>query len=465
MKHYFSFAIMILLTFSGSSQTVTIYGIITHPKDKKVYVRYYKDYLTWEEQTIDSATLDKMGNFSMSFPWKGAYPADFYHGDEMTSMYLIPGDSLKLSLDTKAFDETLKYGGKGSDVNNYMAQKFLQFPNVSGNEYNLGENDFTKYIDSVHTAELEHFNQYWAKIPLKSPAVDAFMDYALAEINYGWGGAKSEYPGLYAYINQLKEPLIVSEHYYDYMKKLSVNNPKAMLSSAYLEYVTGYVNSETRKLFQQDSTRKYFDVKQEFVEQNFSGSLKEYVFANWIYDLLTDENNIAKAKPLFEKYIKAVKNNMYSSILEHVMSNASLLAVGNLAPDFKCMDFDGNMVSLSDFKGKVVYLDIWASWCGPCRMEIPYARKLEGKLEGKNVIFLCVSIDEDENAWRKIIAEKEMKGVHLISKGSFASDVAKLYNVTGIPHYIIIDQEGNIVNINAKRPSEGVQEELEQLIK
>jgi len=106
---------------SFTQNTVTVGGTISHPKDDKVYIKYYKDYISYAEGIADSATLDKKGNFNMNFTWDHASPVTFYHGDEITEMFVSPGDSLHLSLDTKQFDETVKYEGRGAIIpNNIM---------------------------------------------------------------------------------------------------------------------------------------------------------------------------------------------------------------------------------------------------------------------------------------------------------------------------------------------------------
>lgn len=140
------------------------------------------------------------------------------------------------------------------------------------------------------------------------------------------------------------------------------------------------------------------------------------------------------------------------------------LAPGLPSPEFNLLDLEGKSVSLKDFKGKIVYLDIWASWCSPCRAEIPAAKKLEEELKNQNVVFLYISIDNDEDVWRKIIKEKQMTGIHLISKGGFSSEIVQTYNINGVPRYILIDKNGIIVNGNAKRPSGGIKEEIEKLL-
>jgi thiol-disulfide isomerase/thioredoxin len=168
---------------------------------------------------------------------------------------------------------------------------------------------------------------------------------------------------------------------------------------------------------------------------------------------------------MLDKYAVTTKNKEYLTILNNAYSTGSKLMPGKAAPEFTCSDVNGKMISLKDFRGKVVYLDIWASWCGPCLKEIPSAKKLEEDFRGKDVVFLCVSIDQNENAWKKIIKEKEIVGIHLISKGDFDSEIAKKYNVKGIPRYYIIGKDGNIVNNNAERPSSNVKPDIEKLLK
>lgn len=140
------------------------------------------------------------------------------------------------------------------------------------------------------------------------------------------------------------------------------------------------------------------------------------------------------------------------------------ISVGKPAPNFTFADANGKKYSLSDFLGKVVYLDAWASWCGPCRQQIPAAKTLEEKYKDKAVVFLAVSIDANEAAWRKCLTDFTPAGIQLLAKGDngkFATE----YNLTTIPRYILIDKKGNIASADAKRPSMGVEPDIDFLLK
>ena len=126
---------------------------------------------------------------------------------------------------------------------------------------------------------------------------------------------------------------------------------------------------------------------------------------------------------------------------------------GGQAADFTYPDVDGKMVSLSDFKGKVVLVDVWATWCGPCRQQIPYLKKLEEEMHGTDVVFGGVSVDEskDKQKWLDFIKTEGLKGVQLLAGGW--SKITKDYKITGIPRFMVFDKKGNIVSVDVPRPS------------
>lgn len=128
-------------------------------------------------------------------------------------------------------------------------------------------------------------------------------------------------------------------------------------------------------------------------------------------------------------------------------------AGGGPAVDFTYPDLKGKQTSLSDFKGKVVLVDVWATWCGPCKGEIPHLKKLEKEMHGTDVVFMSVSVDveKDHQKWKDFVASEELGGVQLFASGW--SDIAKFYNIKGIPRFMVFDKKGNIVSTDAPRPS------------
>lgn len=145
------------------------------------------------------------------------------------------------------------------------------------------------------------------------------------------------------------------------------------------------------------------------------------------------------------------------------------LPKGTPSPTFENYEnYAGGTTSLSDLKGKYVYVDIWATWCGPCKREIPSLKEVEKKYHGKNIEFVSISVDNGrgykaatreeseklaKEGWNKMVKEKELGGIQLYSDKAWQSDFVKNYKINGIPRFILIDPAGNIVSPDAPRPS------------
>jgi thiol-disulfide isomerase/thioredoxin len=109
---------------------------------------------------------------------------------------------------------------------------------------------------------------------------------------------------------------------------------------------------------------------------------------------------------------------------------------------------------IAQFKGKVVYVDFWASWCGPCIMEMPNSEKLHEKLKGKDVVFLYISLDSDSKAWQRGLQRVKNKGYHFLPEKSVTAQIAKDFGINSIPRYMIVDKSGKVVVKDAPRPGD-----------
>lgn len=114
------------------------------------------------------------------------------------------------------------------------------------------------------------------------------------------------------------------------------------------------------------------------------------------------------------------------------------------------VDVDGKPVDFSIFKGSYVYIDLWASWCGPCCKEVPHLQKLEKEIQNPNVKFVSISIDKNEKAWRAKMKMLNMHGHQFLNQDN---SLAEALNVRGIPFFMIYDKEGKLYMSNAPRPS------------
>ena len=127
------------------------------------------------------------------------------------------------------------------------------------------------------------------------------------------------------------------------------------------------------------------------------------------------------------------------------------------SPEFKkYINYKGGKSSLKDFRGSYVFIDVWATWCGPCKYEMPFIGKVEKQFHDKNIKFVSISVDrlKDETKWRNMIKAQGLSGIQLLADKEIASSFIAGYYIQAIPRFIILDKEGKIVNSDAPRPSE-----------
>jgi thiol-disulfide isomerase/thioredoxin len=146
---------------------------------------------------------------------------------------------------------------------------------------------------------------------------------------------------------------------------------------------------------------------------------------------------------------------------QQIHSSAAALEVGKPSPVFEDYEnYAGGTTSLTDLKGKYVYIDIWATWCGPCKRERPSLKALEKKFKGKNIEFVSISVDNvdgrrgSRDSWLSMVKNEQLGGIQLFADQDFNSKFIREYNINSIPRFILIDPSGNIVEANAMRPSD-----------
>jgi thiol-disulfide isomerase/thioredoxin len=322
----------VFLLFVSCSQTpkdyVSLFGKITNVNEhKKITISnrngYKKDIKINDDGTFRDTLQIKEGFYRFS------------DGNEVGNVYLKNNNTISFTLDTKAFDETLKFEGDDADRSNFIiANSLLQENYLSEDLFESTEIEFSKAFEKLELA-------------------------------------------------------------YD-----SLKNEYSHLDSTYFE--------------NQD---KDFESLKKSYKNYFMGKLK-----------------IRK-----------------------------ILGKGTISPVFSNYEnHKGGTTSLSDFKGKYVYIDIWATWCGPCKVEIPFLKKIESRYHDSNIEFVSISVDDARRsgtmekahkAWKTMVTKKELSGVQLFTGSGWETDFVQNFKVSGIPRFILIAPDGTIVNADAPRPS------------
>jgi len=374
----------------------------------------------------------------------------FRYNNETSGFYLKPGDNLNLSLDTNEFDESIVYSGIGSTENNYLVQKFLKdegLGKLGAYQYlgTLNENDYVKIADSVKKLEFEYLESQKDIDP-------DFRVLEEASITYNWVNRLDRYELYRRHVTEEKD-FEVSENYPDYNRGLNLEDETLLGINDYSAYLISYYNKKAKDLAQQNNTAidiTYLktlnsEIKSPVIKEkllyaaarsgiSYTESVQDY------YDVfMASSTDDVHKEDITEKYKKLIK-----------------LSKGQPSPKFvNYENYNGSKTSLDDLKGKYVYIDVWATWCGPCIREIPSLKEVEKNYHEKNIAFVSLSIDakNDHDKWIEMIKEKELSGIQIFADNNGRSQFITDYGIQGIPRFLLIDPEGNIVNSNAPRPS------------
>lgn len=163
--------------------------------------------------------------------------------------------------------------------------------------------------------------------------------------------------------------------------------------------------------------------------------------------------NEAFVSYLYDNSTQSVRNT-YTEKIERLRANKlpDLNAVRKKAFDFLLQDSTGKDYRLADFKGKMLFIDFWASWCAPCKAQIPHQKELEKAYAGKDIVFASVSLDKSKPAWLKAVRDEDLHGTILHAKGDFKNEFPKAYGIESIPRYMLIDADGYIISDNMMKP-------------
>ena len=267
------------------------------------------------------------------------------------------------------------------------------------------------------------------------------------------------------------------DSYFNFLGSIPVNNPKAYLSSYYFEFLSSYFL--LHNLDKIDKNKTGFERAFPILEITLPNVLKEltgstrklylaYVFSRY-HQNTNKASQVSKLDSLFETVaiyindstlINAVKNSGDAKI--ETLEKISFLSKGEKAPDFYLSDINEKYYTLQDFKGKMIYLSFWATWCSPCIKTLPKKNDIIRKYENKQIEFINVSFDTEKDKWEKSIKDYNISGLNLICKGNWEDVLKTNYYIQGIPKYVLINKNGEIIDSDA--PSPGNKTELTSLI-
>jgi peroxiredoxin len=363
--------------------------------------------------------------------------------EEEITIYIKKGKRLKISFDFNNITETLKFNGDLKYENNYLHKKKLSQRKLKKkNVMLLNEEEFS--------IKLKRFKEYLFELLKTDNISKNFKENEKKEIIHYIAIQKLLYPQAHSHLTGNKN-FAVSTKFYNDFKLINFTDSINYLYSQTLNYanlVKHYFNKiaeDKKHLHDKDEVLSFL---KEVDNKLPNGKMKDDLFNFKLRFGLTRKNKI---DAIYKVYINAVQNKKDVENLTNHYLSLKQLKKGESAPEFNLESDSGEFISLKDLKGKYLYIDVWATWCAPCKKEFPALKKAINKF--KDVQFISISIDKKSQflKWKNTIKEENLKGLQLIAynNSTFQED----YAIGSIPRFILIDKEGKIISANAPSPN------------
>ena len=449
------FAVLLAMAVSltacgnGHEGNIVLEVDVTDQASKEVVLIYHDQILTVE--------LDSVGHAEFVIDDEDAVYARMCHYprvDQMMNVYLERGDRASVSFSGKDFKGTFAFEGEMEPAVKYLNTVVLTA--LPDEDYAL---PFDDYVKKLEKKEAEAVKLLEASGVSKA---GNFEEIEKGRIRYSYATQLLMYPLGHRFMAQDMD-YQPDQKYYDVLDTYVVADDLLADLDQYREFIAEaahVLDADNR-----DETDAYprAVAQMRFIADRFEAGKTRDVLLHRLANAYVTRFGIEDIQDMENIYRTYVQDPVLVAKYDAAREKWNLASVGKPSPDFKGVDVNGKEYTLADFRGKYVYIDVWATWCGPCRQEIPYLKKLDEDYKDAQIVFLSLSVDQDKAKWEKMVKEQSMSGVqlHIGQNSSFQ----QAYKIEGIPHFILLDREGRIIDKKMSRPSmdEVTRERIENL--
>jgi len=373
-------------------------------------------------------------------------------------VYLKPADKLELDIDGKSGSYEIVNGSE----ENQLIQKWQQLISpITNYGYNLSIlqrdtfdlNTYQKTYESLESSivnfrnNINHTGSRFSKLFKMAIDVDKefapilFLFNASAKNTKGFGGMPKNFNDVPAFYQRF-----IQVNKFSDASLLNIGEARSYMN-LYAKLVIASLPADQRNQLTQNEK---LGLKINAISND---TLKSYFFKDQMSEI--EVNNLTEFRAIFEPYKKYTKpasvKKEYLRIFDQFSSDTAY--VGKSAYNFTLPDSTGRMISMKDFKGKVVFIDVWATWCGPCREQFPFLKEVEEEYKDNNdIVFLGISIDRarDRQKWINMIKKENLPPLQLFD--DMGKSFARKYEINAIPRFLLVSKDGKWIEVRCPRP-------------
>ena len=371
-------------------------------------------------------------NDTLDIP-KGYYEVS--SSDNTVKLYLEPGYDLSLTNS----ESGVSFQGKGASENTYLQKRQEIISNLGAKNFprsyylKLPEAEFLKFVD---TLEQERMN-----LIKKSSLAPKFKKNEINWVKVEKAGKLNTYSFGRKFVDS---SYVASEDYPDALAELQLEKTELLDVDFFRVLMFTYSGPQSDKL---EMERWEYILSDHFPIEN-KKIKEEVLYTTGMFSL----PQLEKPDEFYAEAQKFLTSEEKKKDIAQRYLEVKGLEKGKKAPAFQLKNLKGELVSLEELQGSIVYIDIWTTSCGPCIQEMPEIKKLQNDFKGKDIKFVSLGLDSPRVRLEQILQKNQIEGIKLYDPEKDEEIMSK-YAVTGFPRYVMLDREGKIIDHMAKRPS------------
>ncbi|GAB3923239.1 TlpA family protein disulfide reductase [Mucilaginibacter myungsuensis] len=452
-------------------------------KDSANSVQVIINDLAFGQQLTYRAKIKNDGTYRLAFLKTGPQDVMFQYHEDLENILVNPGDHLQIDFDAAGMEKSLSFSGAGATMNKdrydfqkamvndpglgYKGNNFARFMQASKSEEKNGPEEHKKFLADRYARETVFLNDYIKKHKLDP----IFIGWAKADLKYDYFDQLLRYVWMHpSKTGQSSKDFKIPASYYSAIDSANINELSGSISSNYGSFLHEYQRYFYKKYLGEKWGNG--DDRMALLFKQQAGLSKDVILSHTLHDWVQNRR-FDQVKAIIDKYkentvqptFKARLARMYQDEVDK-LNNYNAATVAQSATILKT-DADSIFNNIiTKYKGKAVYIDLWATWCGPCIGEMPGSKELAGKLKGKDIVFLYVCVESEEKKWKTMVKELGIDGgENLLLTNNDYKALCEKFQISGIPRYLLVDKGGRVFNENAQRPSEsGLMEDIEKLL-